>query len=297
MYVATPPSLSNRTRQGAVRLPLRLALAEHQVFTGGGGYADDDRTYFADLLTSYGIAYRDELLDARRATFKEMVQPLVGRLGSAGEGFDIGVHAHVTPDAEPGWPMCHLTDALPHLGLAFAVSDQGVVAPFTALRLVADITRVDGGRRALVVVMDQAARQHSEPIPDRLRADRNVSVALVLDESGGLGAVSVLHLVGIPETKVGVRLGAEARAAAADGGALTVVCGQGLTGHYGRLPADEVLSAPPGQPCTGVWSVVVESLPRWTAAGRRVLIADYDERLRYLCFCTVDVPKAGEVGE
>jgi hypothetical protein len=54
----------------------------------------------------------------------------------------------------------------------------------------------------------------------------------------------------------------------------------------------EVLVPPPGQPYTGVWWELAAGLPRWTAGGRRVLLADYDKTLRYLCVCVIDVEAA-----
>jgi hypothetical protein len=53
--------------------------------------------------------------------------------------------------------------------------------------------------------------------------------------------------------------------------------------------AGEVVIAPPGQPCTGVWWEVAGRLSGWGGRGRRVLVADYDPLHASLCLAAIDV--------
>ena len=52
----------------------------------------------------------------------------------------------------------------------------------------------------------------------------------------------------------------------------------------------EVIVAPAGQPCTGVWWEVAGRLAGWAErGGRRVLVADYDPLPGSLCLAVIDV--------
>jgi hypothetical protein len=51
----------------------------------------------------------------------------------------------------------------------------------------------------------------------------------------------------------------------------------------------EVVVAPAGQPCTGVWWELAGRLASWAAHGRRVLVADYDPLPGSLCLAAIDV--------
>lgn len=53
----------------------------------------------------------------------------------------------------------------------------------------------------------------------------------------------------------------------------------------------QVVIAPAGQPCTGVWWEVAGGPPAWSAqVAGRVLLADYDPLLGHLCMATIEVP-------
>jgi hypothetical protein len=58
-------------------------------------------------------------------------------------------------------------------------------------------------------------------------------------------------------------------------------------GLAARLPVEEVLAAPAGQPGTGLWSELAAGLAGWAGRSRLVLLADYEPRLRYLCLAAV----------
>jgi hypothetical protein len=76
---------------------------------------------------------------------------------------------------------------------------------------------------------------------------------------------------------------------------VVLIAGHGLSAVHGlasvRFAAEaaEILLVPDGTPCTGVWAVLAEGLPRWREQGRSVLLADYDAELGYLTSCLVQV--------
>ncbi|WP_327322115.1 hypothetical protein OG735_06155 [Streptomyces sp. NBC_01210] len=269
---------------------MRLAHVHGREFDRIESFEDRDREFFSDLVASYGLPVDEEGFDAGRTTYAAMVSALLPALAPYDDGFDLALLAHATPDAAPGWPMSRLVRSTSRTGLAFAVSDQGVTSPFTALRLARDGVAVEDGRRALVLVAEQSAVFHRGPVPEPLRARRDAAVALVLDTSGELGTLVPEQRSGIAPGEVASLLAAYLAGATGRTGRPVVIAGAGLTGHRDGPPGGaDLLTAPPGMPCAGIWSVLADELPRLRREGRTVVLADYDARLGYLGLCRVDL--------
>ncbi|MDW5329525.1 hypothetical protein [Plantactinospora sp. KLBMP9567] len=281
MYLTSAPDLHGTRRSGWQHLRLGLTLIHHRFFAAdGASYSAADRTYFSDLLALHRVPYRPEMLSGTRTTFRDMMEGLLPALSRFGGDLGVAVQVSSTPDAEPGWPMPYLSASAAQSNLLFALADQGPTAPFTAMRVAADVAELDGAGRSVVVVMDQAAVQHGEPIPERLRATRNSAVALVFDETAAQGRVAVQHLSGAAPAEVAGILARELAATPS-----TVVCGPALARHCGTT---DVYVAEPGLPCTGVWATLAAHLDQLRAAGTRTVVCDYDEELGYLGLCAVD---------
>ncbi|MEV0408888.1 hypothetical protein [Actinoallomurus sp. NPDC050550] len=236
-----------------------------------------------DRAPSSGPPDRDWLPE-RRTTFTDMAAGMLDELRGDGAPIGLVVLAHGTPDSEPGWPACFLTWRLPGAPPAFAVADQGVVTPFTALRVAGARIRADGPRRAIVLIMDQ--RTLVPPPRPAGAADariplRNRAVALVLDERGTLGTLTAGVEPGVGPKRAGGFL-----AGLAETGQ-PVLTGPALASWDG--PPNRV-RASVGAPCTGLWALAAEGLDRWRAAGvRRVHLLDHDPELRCLGHCAVDL--------
>jgi len=277
------PRLATPSTWRAVEPPLTLA-GSYTFPLDTGVYPALDRVYFQDLLDLHGVEYRDELLDAPRTTYREMTTMLVERLGARAGRFDVAILAIDGPDAEPGWPMPYLIEQAADPGLAFAVSDQGPLVPFTALTLLADLAR--GPRAgALVLAMDQPARQHERPVPAARRAGRNAAAVLGFGPGPSDGSGEQLGFVRTLLRRDVSLAQAEAMTAEAAAGGLLVV-GETLAGAAG--PGARV--AEPGAPCSGVWSAAVPVLKeaRRSAAGKHVVVADYDVELGYFGMCDIE---------
>lgn len=172
--------------------------------------------------------------------------------------------------------LAGMTDNDAHV---LGVSEQGVAAPFTALRIATGQLASGARRRALVVVAEQSTLP---PCPVAgTRPERDAAVALVLDAGPGPGA-----RVGTPQLTVdrgAADPATDAAAPPADPAApvRTVVAGPGLAG---LAPADGVrlLTAAPGLPGAGVWATLVDHLTGGRADGD-VLVADRDPALPYHC--------------
>jgi hypothetical protein len=269
----------------AAPMSLQLAHAAHRVLDARRPFSPHDYDYFTDLLSTYGLLLHDDGFAAGRLSFTDLVAGLVPDLGEYADRFDLAVMASLTSDSEPGWPMCYLNLAVPKPGLAFAVADQGVLAPFTAMNLVVAWARRDGIERALVFVLDQTTVLHTEPIADRLRATEDSGVVLVLNAaSGTAGDAAIDAPEPVPATPDRVpRLWAEIVSRTGVG---AIVTGRSLADLVlDSLDGTETVIAPEGRPCSGPWSALAQRLPRWKAEGKRVIIADYDAEAQRLGWC------------
>jgi hypothetical protein len=288
MYVSTPPATAARAHDGRTPVGLGLAGVEYRTFTDVSPYTELDIVYFTDLMASYGLECSPEAFAAGRNTFTGMTDALMRQVDLGSDPLDLVILAHTTPDSEIGWPLCYLSDAGPPVRLSFAVSEQGVVAPFTALRLLGTYAATDDMRRALILVIDQAAQAHRR-VPAGASPLRDCVAALLLTGGPAASTLSVADLAFVPADQVGARFASELAATTA-GHPATVLVGAGLAPYWdGAAAPHEVLRTGPGQPCTGLWVLLAEHLPRWHT-GRRVILADYDAPMGYLGVCTVDVP-------
>ncbi len=283
MHVADSPRIGDRSAGGAG--VLRLAALHRLEFGAEDHYKDRDRLYFHDLFATFGRVPDAAALNGGRTTFRTMAAALADPPGELAGGFDVAVLAHTTPDAEPGWPMSILVDAVPGAGLVFGVSDQGVVAPFTTLQLVLGQVYPGPAGRAVVWIMDQSSLLHRDPLPAHRQVTANSAVALILSATGGLGTLTFARqIVSRDGTEVRAALRAGLAELAGEGKPVTVVCGAGLRTYAEQDPlVADVRVAPPGRPCTGVWFTFADQL----SDGSSLLVADYDEEFGYLGLCGV----------
>lgn len=318
MYLAGPPDAAGPGGFPAGGGPLRVSPAGRLLAGGSSPAARDPmlRVYLADMVRPYGVALREDLLEAGSGqSYGEMAGTLLSREMPAGEPVDLLVLAFAVGDVVPGRATAaHLSSRCPGRPAAFAVCDQGVAAPFTALRLIREYARTPGCRRALLIVTEQATLHYEQPAPAAVPA-QNAAVALLCSDSGpGRLATVRLHA----GSRAGSGTGSGAGNGAGNGGDgagtaellsaelgelaggrddVTVILGAGaaeLAGSGAAGPAGaEVIAAPSGQPCTGAWWELAGRLPGRGEAGRRVLLADYEPSLGYLCLAAIDVEPAG----
>nr|WSZ15773.1 hypothetical protein OH837_21825 [Streptomyces canus] len=296
MYLTTSPGPADAPAP-ARRAPLRLSRPVVRTFSGGRPFLPDPvepslARMQADLVRPYPVEFRPELLErGERNTFLEMTQDLLADLPPLQEPLDLVLVAHTVPDADPRRsPSCHLADVLPGDPLAFTLSDQGTAAGFTALRLVSEYATADAFRRALVVLLDQRTFLY-DTTGARDVPLQDCAVALLLGPEGRAGEPVTRQLAGVAPDEVRSTLEAVLNEpdGAGAGRPVTLVTGQGLDAEqFGS--AIDVRSAPPGRPCTGPWSALADVLPECEGAGpRRLVVAEYDSTLRYLCTSTLDL--------
>lgn len=279
---------------GAPRLG--LSLGGRRVFDGTSSGARDGQLghYLADMLGQYGLALRDDAdIQNSGHSYGEMAKSLIPAVlaGSSQRPVDLLIFAFAVADLAPGRSTAaYLSRLCPGEPLAFTICDQGIAAPYTALRLLGAYGRTAGCRRAVLMVAEQATAFYDLPAPAEMPT-RHAAVLLVFDadSEGGFGPVRQVRGVGPAAAHDAVS--AAVTELASGPGDVTLITGNGLDsgGPLPALASGQRLAAPPGQPCTGVWWQLVGALGNSAATGRRVLLADYDAALDYVCITAIDI--------
>ncbi|HKT04656.1 MAG TPA: 2-hydroxy-acid oxidase, partial [Rugosimonospora sp.] len=117
------------------------------------------RGYLADLAAPYRVALREPMFDdACGQSYGEMAATLLAEVLPPDEAVDLLVLAFAVPDIRPGRSTAtYLSHICPGRPLAFAICDQGAAAGFTGLRLILSYARDRERRRAVLLVVEQAA--------------------------------------------------------------------------------------------------------------------------------------------
>ncbi|WP_433275990.1 hypothetical protein ACQPZA_32965 [Pseudonocardia xinjiangensis] len=272
---------------------LRLARIERRLFGRGEPYSAEFVSYFADLAGQFEKPFHEEYFTAAAPnSFTDMVTAILPTAAQPGEAFDLALIAHSTPDSRPTRPACYLSDVLAGNPLSFALSEQGVTAPFTAIRIAGEYARDAAFRRAMVISLDQSFLWNGaeDRLPEGTRMPgRDSAVAVVLAPDGALGPMAVRNVADVAAGDVRRLAAEQLRGLAASGTPMTTIAGIGVDPELAEdFP---IRWAPADLPCTGVWSELAGGLEQWTGTGQRVVLVDYDPVLRYLSICTVDVPR------
>lgn len=291
MFVTGPPE-----QPGGGGLHLRRT--DRRIFGGASELATDPsmRPYLTDMVGPYGLALREDVFDAAAGhSYGEMAEPLIEAVVGADEPVDVLVMAYDVHDVRLGrCTTTYLSGRCPGDPLGFAVCDQGVAGPFTALRAIQAYAVTGACRRALLLVVEQSALHYELASPARL-PDRHAGVALLFEHQPAAAPLTVRHRTVEQRDNAHQALLAQLPDRDQVSVPTTLVLGPDLAAGWTGHPAvDEVVAAPAGQPCTGVWWELSARLPHWREHGRRVVLAEYDPTLRQLCTAVVRVPSGSE---
>ncbi|MFD7904828.1 hypothetical protein ACFVSN_16155 [Kitasatospora sp. NPDC057904] len=252
-------------------LALRAATAVRA--PAGPGPGEDDPAllaYFTDLLAPFGQKPDQDLY---RGGAHLHHRDLVDLLLAADEAVaaarpDLAIVAHALPDLAPFTATApYLTARLGGRATNFALTEQGLAAPFTALRIAAAYQEAGRAAEVAVAVLEQTTL----PTPYPLTPLVDSAALLVLRADAGpgprfAGAHSADH--------AGPALAARLDGPDADGTLL--VLGPHVTDDIPDHPA--VHRAEPGSYCTGVWLELARHWQDWQHAHRRVVLCDTDPR-------------------
>ena len=272
--------------------PTCVRGAWRREFGGASESAADPafRTYVRDMVRPYDLGVRDDLFEQGSGqSYAEMGGSLLAETVPAERPVDLLVLAFAISDTHPGQSSAsHLSQVCPGKPMAFAICDQGIAAPFTGLRLISEYTRTGDCTRALLVIAEQSVLHHDLAAPAVVPA-KNAVVALLCAESGPGRVDAVRSYADVEPSSATGLLAADLAVLSGERDDVTMIAGAGIVASLGIPAASEVLAAPAGQPCTGVWWGFADRLPGWTVRGRRVLLADYDRLLGALCVCAIDI--------
>jgi 4-hydroxymandelate oxidase len=310
MYTSRPASPIDRGRPPLDGLvPLGIGRAERRRFDEPAHLAHDPaytarlEVYLTDLLRPYGLALAPDFGPGHGQSYGEMAEAVLECAIPPGQPVELVVLAFAMPDLTPGRATAtYLSHVCPGNQLAFAICDQGAAAAFTGLRLIGEYHRSGGCARALLMVAEQTDLPYRPAQPTDLPAASAAVALLCGDPVGGPGTPDWVAGLGalrqhadVTPEHAGSLLAAEVADLSAGCADVTLILGGPLGAGAAELPGvDRVRRAPAGQPATGVWWELVGELSEWKPptdppAGERVLVADFDPQLRYLCVAAIDV--------
>lgn len=302
--------------------PPRLVQAKHLTFGAGGRSVLRDEVlsgaifgYLADMLRPYGVPFDEARFVAGN---QNSFAFLGGQCLSAMRGTpnpDLIVLAHATPDCEPNRSVSgYLSSFFRGEPLCFAVSDQGELSPFTALRLMRGYGAPGAYRRSLVLILDQSTLPYARgPEPDRGSGggtDHVLGLAFVTGPGpAGRPLAAVWQRPGVTPDGLGQAL-AEAtdELSVADQriGQVTVVTdGQIRAADLPPLLREsrgsrQLGQAPSVPACVAPWAALAGLLSATTDRGSpdgRVLVIGYDRSLAGLGVALFDPVASGSVAE
>ena len=172
--------------------------------------------------------------------------------------------------------------------MAFAICDQGSAAAFTGLRVAREYASSARIRRALLIVVEQAALPYDCPValPSQHRgvamlygdgAEPTARVAGMRQHPGVLpGSVAGLAAAGLAELAAGHR-------------EVGLVLSDALAAVWTAPAAGHMRAMPPGQPSTGVWWGLIEELTSDAGHPDLLVAGDYDPGLGYLCLTAFEM--------
>lgn len=191
-------------------------------------------------------------------SYGDMAEPMIAALVSPDEPVDLLILAFSIHDLRPGrQTAAFLSHVTPGTPMAFAICDQGPAAAFTALRIAAEYSASAGARRALLIVVEQAALPYDcqAPVPSQHRA-----VAMLYGEGQNPQArvTEVAQHPGVPPDRVAELAAKETARLAAGHGRARLVIGDSLAAAWPACTDWPLRVMPAGQPMTGVWWVVID---------------------------------------
>ncbi|WP_232666640.1 hypothetical protein [Pseudonocardia sp. TRM90224] len=233
--------------------------------------------YFDDLLGLYGQRVDERQLSTGANVgypeLAERVLPDLDGLTVDGVGFrGVGMVlvAYAVPDVHPLTCVAsHVNHLLGDRAVSMAISEQGLAAPYTALRIAAAhhaAGAAGGTGPALLLVLEQTTLPYHHPlVHDTPLTD---SAAAVVLEPAAVDADGI----GLPWAGTPATLDALVRRTADE--RTLVVAGPWVP----DVPAEHVHHCPPGTYCTSVWLALAEHRERWSRQFERVLLCDVDPR-------------------
>jgi hypothetical protein len=224
--------------------------------------------YYRDLLTPFGEKPDEELLSrGSHVHHRDLADLLVADDGVGGSRPELLIVTHALPDVLPFTAVSpYLTHRLGGRAANFAIGQQGLAAPFTALRIASAYHRAGRAAEVVLAVLEQTTLPTAFPLVQETPLVDSAA-ALVLGASAEGGGLRF------------VRAGSAGSAAAALGRDLgedgtLLVLGPWVTEDItGRTAVHRVAS---GSYCTSLWLELADHWQEWQQTYRRIVLCDTD---------------------
>ncbi|MGW1053686.1 hypothetical protein [Streptomyces sp. NPDC002521] len=239
-------------------------------------YAEDPAvlSFYRDLLKPFDREVDEELLRAApHVDHCELVDRLVAAADLGGAAPDLVIIAQALPDITPFVAIGpYLDHRLGGRATTFGIHQQGLAAPFTALRAVSAFHRAGRSRLAVVAVLEQTTLPTRFPlVHDNQLVDSGA--LLVFGEGAGFRVGEVVAIpAGTPPA------GRIAEVLAKEPDSTLLVTGPwadpdelgGPVRHHHRTGS--------GSYCTSVWLDLARNWPSWQREYTAVVLCDTDPR-------------------
>ena len=304
MFVARPPASPRSAGSGPPTPPYRrdlyLVRAGRRAFDGPAEFLTDPANrarvgeYLADAARPYArdvpaALFGEPLSPALGHSYGEMAEALIGPLVPADEPVDLLVLAFSIHDLRPGrQTAAYLSHVTPGAPMAFAICDQGSAAAFSALRIAREYASSAGIRRALLIVVEQAALPYDCPVPV---PSQHRGVAMLYGDRAepAVRVAGMRQHPGVPPDGAAGLAAADLAELAAGHSQAGLVLSDALAAVWAAPAAGRVRVMPPGQPSTGVWWGLLDELAGDAGHPGLLVAGDYDPGLRYLCLTAFEL--------
>lgn len=235
--------------------------------------------YHRDLVELFGGKLDEELLRAgAQVSHTQLAELLVERLPAGFVPPDLVILAAALPDLNPVRSVSAYLDLLAggRADQCFSVTEQGLGAAYTALRIGAAHERTGGCSAFLLAVFEQTTLPAHDPVVHDGVPLRDSGVLLLFDNGtgSGSGADEVSSVIRLPEAG---QLGAALAELTSAAPRPLVVAGPWT--DPAAVPAGvDCHRVPPGSYCTSVWTALAENWTRWGEEYDTLVLCDTDPR-------------------
>ncbi|MFC9702168.1 hypothetical protein ACFTWD_15845 [Streptomyces sp. NPDC056943] len=243
------------------------------------GRAPGDRPaaldYYRDLLTPFGEKPDEELLNrGAHVHHRDLADLLVADEGVGRSRPELLIVTHALPDVVPFTAVApHLTDRLGGGAANFAIAQQGLAAPFTALRIASAYHRAGRAAEVVLAVLEQTTLPTAFPLVQETPLIDSAA-ALVLGASGDDSGPRFVRAYSAGSAADALGEGALGADLGEDGTLL--VLGPWVTEDLPERSA--VHRVAPGSYCTSLWLALADHWQEWSETYRRVVLCDTDPR-------------------
>ena len=258
-------------------MALALRSASALIRLDGNPYEPDDDllVYHRDQLAQYGIEVDEDLLkQSQNIEFKELAEELLDHCPDRVVDPDLVLLAYGLPDR---YPLRAVTAHLNHLlgggSRSFAVSEQGLRSPFTALKIADSYARAGQAATLALFVCEQTTLPYRDPL---VHDTPLVDSAALLCFDTGAGLAFTATRAGRPGESLAELL-APVTAALSAGPAL-IVAGPWTDPDATAAAGLPVHACQPGSYCTSVWLDLARHHATWVAGYDSVVLCDTDPR-------------------